>query len=132
MGIWDKTGNWCGDQESIVKTIISYFEEIYSTSSLNQIEKVTNFIPAKVTDKMNSELTRTFTKEEVVAALKQLHPTKSSGLDSMSTLFFQKYWSIVGTNVSNMVLNFLNFGMSLSEINKTNIALVAKITILKE
>lgn len=69
---------------------------------------------------MNSELTRTFTKEDVVAALKQLHPTKSPGPDDMSALFFQKYWGIVGTNVFNMVLNVLNSGMSIVEINKTN------------
>lgn len=35
LGIWDKIGNWCGDQDSIAKTAISYFEEIYSTSFLN-------------------------------------------------------------------------------------------------
>ena len=44
----------------------------------------------------------------------------------MSALFFQKYWSIIGTNVSNMVLNVLNSGMSLSDINRTNIALMPK------
>ena len=118
--------NGCEDQESIAKTAISYFEEIYSTSSPNQIEKVIDFIPAKVTNEMNSELTRTFTREEVVIALKQLHPTKSPGPDGMLALFFQKYWSIASTNVSNMVLNVLNSGMSLSEINRTNIALVPK------
>ena len=44
----------------------------------------------------------------------------------MLAFFFQKYWSIVGTNVSNMVLNVLNSDMSLSNINRTNIALVPK------
>ena len=57
---------------------------------------------------MNTELTKGFTKEEVVAELKQLHPTKSPSLDGMSVIFLQKYWSIVGTNVSNLVLNVLN------------------------
>ena len=75
---------------------------------------------------MNMELTRGFTKEEVVVALKQMHPTKSPGPDGMSALFFQKYWSIVGTNVSNLVMNVLNHGMPISEINRTNIALVPK------
>ena len=69
---------------------------------------MTDLIPVKVIDEMNMELTRGFTKEEVVA------------------LFFQKYRSIVGNNVSNLVLNVLNRGMSVSEINKTNIALLPK------
>ena len=34
--------------------------------------------------------------------------------------------SIVGTNVSNLVLNVLNYGMCISEINRTNIAFVPK------
>ena len=75
---------------------------------------------------MNSELSRAFTREEVVYALKQLHPLKSPGPNGMLALFFQKYWSIVGTNVSNMVLNVLNSSMSLSDLNRTNIALVPK------
>ena len=87
---------------------------------------MTDLIPVKVTYEMNLELTRGFTKEEVVVALKQMHPTKSPGPNGISTLFFQKYWSIVGTNVSNLVLNVLNHGMSISEINRTNIALVPK------
>ena len=126
MGIWDKNGNWCGDQDSIAKAAISYFEELYTTSHPSQSESVIAPIPTLVTPKMNSELSRAFTREEVVSALKQLHPSKSPGPNGMSALFFQKYWNIVGTNVSNMVLNFLNSGMSLSDINKTNIALVPK------
>ena len=126
MGIWDKFKNWCGDQDSIARVTISYFKEIYTTSSSNQFEQVTDLIPVKVTDEMNMELTRGFTKEEVVIALKQMHPTKSPGPDGMSALFFQKYWSIVGTNVSNLVLNVLNHGMSISKFNKTNIAIVPK------
>ena len=74
LGIWDKDGNWCGDQDSIAKVAISYFEEIYSTSFPSQIENVIDPIPAKVTNGMNSELSKAFTREEVVSALKQLHP----------------------------------------------------------
>ena len=44
----------------------------------------------------------------------------------MSALFFQKYWNIVGANVTSMVLNVLNSSMPLYDINKTNIALVPK------
>ena len=77
-----------------------------------------------MTNGMNLELSKAFTREEVVSA--QLHLTKSPGPDGMSALFFQKYWSIVGTNVSNMVLNVLNFGMTLFEINRTDIALMPK------
>lgn len=44
----------------------------------------------------------------------------------MSDIFFHKYWSIVGLDVTNMVLNMLNLNMPIAEINKTNISLVPK------
>ena len=56
-----------------------------------------------------------------------MHPTKASGPDGISDIFFQKYWGIVGNDVICMVLNVLNSNMSMVEINKTNITLVPKI-----
>lgn len=45
----------------------------------------------------------------------------------MSTISFQKYWDIIGSDVTDMVLNVLNSNMSTAEINKTNITIVPKI-----
>ena len=59
-------------------------------------------------DDMNADLTKAFTRDEVINALKQLHPTKAPGPDGMSAIFFHKYWDIVGLNIINMVLNVLN------------------------
>ena len=61
-----------------------------------------------------------------MTALQQMHPTKAPGPDGMSTIFFQKYWDIVGNDITCMVLNVLNSNMSMVEINRTNIALVSK------
>ena len=58
-----------------------------------------------------------FTREEVVTALKQMHPTKAPGLDGMSAIFFQKYWDVVGNDITCMVLNVLNSDMSIADIN---------------
>ena len=48
LGIWDKNGNWCGDQESIAKAAASYFEEIYSSSHPSQLGTVIAPIPTLV------------------------------------------------------------------------------------
>lgn len=55
-----------------------------------------------------------------------MHPTKAPRLDGMSAVFFQKYWDIVSTIVTNMALNVLNSHMPIADINKTNISLVPK------
>ena len=44
----------------------------------------------------------------------------------MSAIFYQNYWGIVGTSVTNMVLNVLNNNLPMIEINKTNISLIPK------
>ena len=80
-----------------------------------------------MTDDTNESLIREFTNEEVVAALKQIHPNKAPRPDGMSVVFFQKYWSIVGNNVTNMVINVLNHNIPIPKLNKTNISLIPKI-----
>ena len=75
---------------------------------------------------MNESLDRVFTREKVVTALKQIHPTKAPGPDGMSALFYQKYWNIMGNGITNMVLNVLNNNVSVAELNKTNISLIPK------
>ena len=81
---------------------------------------------------MNESLDRVFTREKVVTALKQIHPSKAPGPDGVSALFYQKYWNIVGNGITNMVLNVLNNNVSVAELNKTNISLIPKTNSLKK
>ena len=127
MGLWNDEGFWCDDRDNIARIAVDYFTKIYTSSSLSRIEDVFNTILTRVSDDMNAELTKTFTNEEVLRALHQIHPTKSPDPDGMSAIFFQRYWSIVGRDITNMVLNVLNSNLPMTEINKTNISLIPKI-----
>ncbi|XP_050285288.1 uncharacterized protein LOC126724903 [Quercus robur] len=81
LGLWNDNGEWCESKESITAVAISYFENIYSTSFPTGIEEITNVVPRRVTEEMNAELTKVFTRDEVTKALQQLHPTKAPGPD---------------------------------------------------
>lgn len=78
---------------------------------------MTNQVHSMVSEELNEDLTKEFTADEVRAALRQMHPTKAPGPDGMSAVFFQKYWDIIGSDVTNMVLNALNSNASLFDIN---------------
>ena len=100
---------------------------LFTTSHPSRISEVTDTIPTRVTDEMNQRLISTYTREEVEATLKQMHPTKAPRPDGMFAIFFQKYWDVVGNDITCMLLNVLNSNMSIADINRTNITLIPKI-----
>lgn len=59
-----------------------------------------------INDVDNEFLTKEVTDEEIVEALKQINPLKTSGLDGIQAIFYHKNWIIVGTSVYNMVRSF--------------------------
>ena len=80
-----------------------------------------------VTVEMNRELTRSFSRDEVEAALNSMEPLSAPGLDGMPPTFFQTYWSIVGDDVSFVVLSCVNNCSLPAEINHTFITLIPKV-----
>jgi hypothetical protein len=84
-------------------------------------------LETRVIDETNGALLREFSMVEVDAALKQMHPLKSSGPDGMSACFYQNVWSTVRSEVCKAVMEFLNGGNFDASINETYITLIPKI-----
>ncbi|KAA3475259.1 reverse transcriptase [Gossypium australe] len=56
-----------------------------------------------------------------------MSPLKALGIDGFPALFFQKYWDIVGSDISRYCLAILKGEINMDEINKTHIVLIPKI-----
>ncbi|XP_056685630.1 uncharacterized protein [Spinacia oleracea] len=88
-----------------------------------------------ITPNHNEALLKPFDKKEIFAAVCEMHPCKAPGPDGMHAIFYQKYWHIVGDDVSNHVCNILDGICSPEPVNNTNIILIPKVkspTSLKE
>ena len=91
------------------------------------LEEVVAHIPCTITDELNAELLVDFTREEMVVALKQMELLKVLGPDGLPPLFFQRYWHVVGDDVTEVVLSCLSTGVIPTFLNSTFITLIPKV-----
>ena len=125
MGIQNSDGVWQEDQGRVEGIILEYFETIFKSDHPTNFEASLIAINTQVTTEMNEELLTEFNAEEVWRALKQMHTTKTPSPDGISSIFYQKYWDIVGSNVINCVMNALNYSVMPSDLNETFIRLIS-------
>ena len=84
-----------------------------------------------MTPDMQQILSSDVTADEIKIAMFQIGPTKAPRPDDMNALFYQKFWHIIGDNVINAVLYYLQSGVMGPDINHTNIVLIPKIKSLE-
>ncbi|KAL5566188.1 hypothetical protein UlMin_029352 [Ulmus minor] len=128
-GLRDSNGDWCDSEQGMVEIIESYFETLFSSSSPSSVvlDQVLGSIDRKVTPQLNDQLDQAFGPDDVKEAVFQMAPTKSPGADGMSALFYQRFWAVVGEDVTEACLGFTNRGLPLGNINETIITLIPKI-----
>ncbi|KAL5555522.1 hypothetical protein UlMin_037758 [Ulmus minor] len=128
-GLVDINGNWCEEDEGIAHIIENYFESLFSSSFPSSVDfdRVLEGIERKVTPQQDEQMDQAFVAEDVKTAVFQMAPTKSPGADGMSAIFFQKFWPIVGEEITAACLGFANGGQSLGSINDTIITLLPKV-----
>ncbi|KAA3474276.1 reverse transcriptase [Gossypium australe] len=104
-----------GDEE-IGMIACQYFSKLVSTRGRTNLDHILSNIHPIVTEGVN---------KEIVNALKDMSPTKTTGGDDILALFYQTYWHIDGSDVC-LCLEFLNIARSLSALYHTNIFLISK------
>lgn len=56
-----------------------------------------------------------------------MHPDKSPGIDGFPAHFFQRFWEVVGEDVTKLCLDCLNGGRSVEGINHSLLCLIPKV-----
>ena len=100
--------HWVEDVEDVARVAVDYFDNLFCAGSCNQMDECLSTVLAKVSTTMQDMLSRDFTADEIKETVFQMGPIKAPGPDGMNALFYQIFWHIMGNDVVNAVLDFLN------------------------
>jgi hypothetical protein len=114
------------EEEAMKEVASNYFSTLFTSSTGSRMNELLEYIQPRVTEEMNDMLGKDFTSQEVVEALESIGDLKAPGLDGMHSLFYKKFWDVVGEKVMDEVLNVLNGGDMPPEWNETCIVLIPK------
>ncbi|XP_030964645.1 uncharacterized protein LOC115985893 [Quercus lobata] len=127
QGLEDENGNWQEGLDGIEHVATQYFSTLFTSSQPGEMTELLHAISPSVTDAMNQLLARDFQASEVAQALQQMHPHTAPGQDGLPPLFYQKFWSLTGSCVTQAALDFLNHGIVPPHFNDTQIVLIPKV-----
>ncbi|GAA0176086.1 hypothetical protein LIER_29142 [Lithospermum erythrorhizon] len=124
----DSDGVWQGDANKVQEIVVTYYQNLFmALSNRVPIEDVLEGMVAGMMVDMSSNLSRPYTPEEVRKALADMVGMKSPGPDGMPGILYQKYWDIVGPDVTAMILEALNEGVIYKKFGYIHIVLIPKV-----
>lgn len=91
-----------------------YFNSIFTSTNPSdlQLQEVLNYVDPIISDNFNQTLLKPFTKDEIHFALQQMHPCKALGPDGTHAIFYQRFWHILGDDVTLSFSNILDGSLS--------------------
>ena len=123
---------WHEDEDTCARMLNKFYSRLFTSSQPHDLDRILDGVDEVVTDEMRTDLARAYTSEEVDAAIKEMALLTAPGPDVMPPLFFQTYWTDIGTDVHQAVLSCLNLGAILKSINHTFITLIPKVNNLEK
>lgn len=95
----DVHGRIVREEADIVRKALDYFANLFTaqqttTSLLQDLVQ-----PWTISSQIQQSMDCPYTEEELISALQEMHPTKASGPDGLSTGFYQKIWPQVKREV---------------------------------
>ncbi|XP_060968612.1 uncharacterized protein LOC115704452 [Cannabis sativa] len=123
----EKNGEWLLSREEIGNYFRENFMQVYESQNPSIGRDFDTLFLESVTDGENADISRCPTVEEIKAVVFQMHPLKSPGPDGFSSIFYRKYWQIVGAKVCEMVQGFFEDPTVSKNLNHTFLCLIPKI-----
>ena len=126
--ITDDTGREATCTDAMGQVAMKYFETLFTSGTGGNLSEVFSDFTAKVTEEMNEALIREVTDDEIREGVFGIKSSSAPGNDGLNGLFFQKYWDIIGPDISKEIGAFFIQGVFPQEWNVTQICLIPKVT----
>ncbi|GMI66103.1 hypothetical protein HRI_000279600 [Hibiscus trionum] len=120
-------GHTVTSDEDMACIATGFYQNLFNYAGTSDLNFLQDIVQPVITPAMNKNLLLPFNAADIYCALKGMTPLKASGQDGYPALFFQHYWHIVGNEVSDFCLKFLNESGDLYAINGTNVVLIPKV-----
>lgn len=118
---------WVYEGEDLLMITLEHFARLFTSSEASDDERLLGLVELWITTSMNEELLKPFTEKDIYCAVKMMEPLKALGIDGFLKLLYQRYWHIVGPQISKYCLYILRGEVEMGEINKTHIVLITKV-----
>jgi len=102
----DKDGNRVTQQDEIEHLLVEHFKGILSEPNINRVEdidKISLYIPKKVTRDQNLALLWVISKEELEETINKMAKNKAPGPDGFTIEFYQAAWSFMGNDLLDLL-----------------------------
>lgn len=120
MGLEDGSGRWVSQPAEMLQVASKHFSDLFTASEAEGDNRLLGLVEQQISNSMNAELIRPFTEDEIGQVVKSMAPLKAPGIDGFPALFYQRFWHIVGANISTYCLAILRGEIDMSTINKTH------------
>jgi hypothetical protein len=112
-------------QPELCEVALNYFNHLFKANSTIH-EPILSLISPKITPLDNEQLVAPITREELRAALFDMHPDKAPGPDGFNPAFYQHFWDRYGDDIFVAAKDWLDRGYFPSSLNETNVWLIPK------
>lgn len=114
--------NWSNGLDDMIG---SYYNKLFQSQGSDG-QEILDCIEERVSMQQNEHLTQEFTGEEVKEAIFSMHPDKGPGPDGMNLAFYQRFWKIIGKDVTDLCLHILSTGCMPQSLNDALVVLILK------
>ncbi|CAN0912755.1 Transposon TX1 uncharacterized 149 kDa protein [Linum grandiflorum] len=124
-GLQAPDGTWKDNMDDMAAIARNYFEDLFQEGA-SEWQTVVDCVEQRVSSTDNIKLLAPFTDEEIKRAMFSIKADKPPGPDGFNPGFYQKFWHVVGGEISTSCRKWIETGTIPTFVQDTTIILLPK------